>query len=101
MKKHFTTSDYNKLTNDIRYAKVTEKKLVNESDFSEFINNSYLNEKIKTLATKVQQKVEQLKAEQNKIVKLEMYELSYLVGKFFLVMMVFKICLFINKHLIR
>ena len=100
MKKHFTTSDYNKLTNDILYAKVTEKKLVNESDFSEFINNSYLNEKIKTLATKVEQKVEQLKAEQNKIVKLEMYELSYLVGNFFLVMMVFKIFLFINKHLI-
>ena len=40
--KYFTTSDYNKFTNNILDAK-TAKKLVNESG---------LNEKIKTLATK-------------------------------------------------
>ena len=40
--KYFTTSDFNKFTNNLFDAKTTAKKLVNESG---------LNEKIKTLAT--------------------------------------------------
>ena len=51
---------------------------------------------MKTLATKVE-----LKAEQDKIVKLETHDLSYLLGKIFLVMMVLKICLFINQSLVH
>ena len=61
-KKYLTTSDYNKFMSNTLDAKITQKKLVNESD---------LNEKIKILATKVE-----LKAEQDKIVKLERYDLS-------------------------
>ena len=41
--KHFTTSDYNKFTNNMLDAKIMAKKLVNESG---------LKEKMKTLATK-------------------------------------------------
>ena len=43
LKKVFTTSDYYKFTNDILDAKITAKKLINES---------VLNELIKTLASK-------------------------------------------------
>ena len=42
-KKYFTTSDYNKLANNILDTKITAKKLVNESG---------LDEKLKTLPTK-------------------------------------------------
>ena len=49
-----------------------------------------LDKKIKTLATKAE-----LKIEREKIVKLEKYNLSYILGKISLVMMVLKICLFI------
>ena len=39
--KYFTTSDYNKLTNEILSAKIKEKKIVNKSAVSgEFIDNS-------------------------------------------------------------
>ena len=54
--------------------KIKEKKLINESDISGFINKS--DSKIKKLATKAE-----LKAEQDKIVKLETYELSHFLGK--------------------
>ena len=54
--------------------KIKEKKLINESDISGFINKS--DSKIKQLATKAE-----LKAEQDKIVKLETYELSHFLGK--------------------
>ena len=63
-----------------------------------------MDEKIKTLATKEEIKTlatkAELKAEQDKIVKLETHDLSYFLGKNFLVMIVLKICLFINQHLI-
>ena len=63
--KYFTISDYNKFTNNILDAKITVKKLVNESG---------LNGKIKTLATKEDIKKSatkaKLKAEQDKVVKL-------------------------------
>ena len=75
----FYYTDYNKLTNNITDAKMRkkwEKKLVNESG---------LNPKIKTLATKKEIKTPatktKLKAEQDKIAKLETNDLSYYLGK--------------------
>ena len=50
--KYFTTSDYNKFTNEILDAKIKNKKLVNKSDISEFINSSNLDKKIETLQQK-------------------------------------------------
>ena len=50
--------------------------------------------KRKTLVTKAE-----LKAEPYKIVKLETYNLSHFLVKIFLVMMLFKIFLFINLRL--
>ena len=47
--KYFTTSDYNKFTNNILYAKIKTKKLINESDISRFIKNTDLNKKLKIL----------------------------------------------------
>ena len=74
--KYFTTSDYNKFMSNAIEAKITQKKLVNES---------YLNEKIKTLATKEEIKTlaakVKLKAEQDKIVKLQTYDLSLFIGQ--------------------
>ena len=34
--KYFTTSDYNKFTSDILYAKIKQEELVNKSDTSNF-----------------------------------------------------------------
>ena len=51
--------------------------------------------KIQKFATKAE-----LKAEQDKTVKLETQNLNYFLGKNFLVMMVLKICFFINQHLV-
>ena len=93
--KHLATYDYNKFASVILYPNIT-KKSINESNISGFINDSDLNEKIKTLVTKVE-----LKAKQDKIVKLETHDLIYFLDKSVLVMMVFKICLFINQHLIH
>ena len=45
IKKCFTTSDYNKFTDNILDTKIKNKKLVNEFDISGFINNYDLNEK--------------------------------------------------------
>ena len=64
--KCFTTSDYNKFTDKILDVKIKDKKLVNKSDI---INSSDLEKKIKKLATKAE-----LKAEQDKIVKLKTYD---------------------------
>ena len=61
----FTTSDYGRFTNDIVDAKLKEKKQLDESNTSGFINNSNLDKNIDTLATKIK-----LQAEQNKIAKL-------------------------------
>ena len=52
--KYFTTSDYNKFTNNIFNAKIKTKKLVNKSDISEFINNTGINKKIERFATKIE-----------------------------------------------
>ena len=74
-KKCFTIFGYNKFTNDRLHAKIKDKKLVNECHIFGFINDSDLDEKIKTLATKAE-----LKAEQDKIATLQMHGLSYFIG---------------------
>ena len=66
------------------------------SNISYLVKDSDLNAKTATLATKAK-----LKSRQDKIVKLQTYDLSYFLGKTFLPMMVFRICLFISQHLIR
>ena len=66
--------------------KIKNKELFIKSDISGLIYNSDLNKKMETLATKAE-----LKAEQDKIVKLKMHDLSSFPFKIFLVMMDFKI----------
>ena len=68
-KKYFTTSDYNQFTSNTLDAKITKKKLVNESDLNEKIKTLGTKEEIKTSATKAE-----LKAEQDKIIKLQTYD---------------------------
>ena len=74
--KYFSTSYYNEITNKIIDDKVKEKKLVNETTISRVMNNSDLNKRIEELATKVD-----LKAEQNKILKLQAFDSSYFPSK--------------------
>ena len=76
--KYFTTSDYNKFTSDILDAKVKQKELVNKSNISNLVKNPDLNAKLATLATKAE-----LKAEQDKIVKLETIDSNYFHRKCF------------------
>ena len=70
--KYFTTSDYSKFTRISRKdAKIKEQALVDKSAIAGFISNADLKIKVATLATKVE-----LKAEQDKIVKLQAFDLS-------------------------
>ena len=73
--KCFTTANFNKFTNEKLALKIKQKELVDKSDIAGFINNSDLNEKVATLATKVK-----LKTEQNKIIKLQAFGSSYFRG---------------------
>ena len=52
--------------------------MVDKSAIAGFINNADLNKKVATLATKAE-----LKADQDKIVKLETNDLNYFLGKNF------------------
>ena len=56
---------------DTLNSKIKQRKLVNESNISSLVKDSDLNTKLGTLAAKVE-----LKAEQDKIVKLQMHDLS-------------------------
>ena len=76
--KYITISDQNKFTSDILHAKIKQKELVNKSHISNLVKNSDLNTNLSTLATKAE-----LKAEQDKIVKLQTHDLSYFLGKNF------------------
>ena len=69
--KYFTTSDYNKFTNNILDAKIVAKKLVDESGLNKKMKTKALatKEVIKTLATKAESI-----AGQNKIVKFQTYD---------------------------
>ena len=53
-----------------------EKRLVGKSNISNVVKGSNLNTKLATLAIKAE-----LKAEQNKIVKLEVLDSNYFLGK--------------------
>ena len=63
--KCFSTSEYNKFTNNILDTKVTQKKLINESDLNEKIITFATKEEIKKWAIKAE-----LKMEHDKIRKL-------------------------------
>lgn len=63
--KHFTARDYNTFTNDIIGVQIKHKDLVNKSDIFALIDSSDLDKKIESSAAKAE-----LKAQQNKIVKL-------------------------------
>ena len=75
-KKYFTTADYNKFTSNIIDTKITQKKLVNESGLDEKIKTLARKEEMKTLATKAE-----LKSEQYKIGKPQIYDLSLFIGQ--------------------
>ena len=97
--KYFNTFDYNKFRSDILDTKIKlkkKKKIVSKSNTSNLVNNFDLNKKLAILAIK-----SELKAEQDKMVKLQTYHLSYLLVITFFVMMVFKICLLIIQNLLR
>ena len=77
--KCFTTSDYNKFTNNILDEKITRKK---------FVNESVLNEKKKKKREEIKKKMAteaDLKAEQDKIVKFPTYGLSLFIGQSYFV----------------
>ena len=67
--KYFTTADYSKFTSDILDARIKQKELVGKSE---------LNTKLTTLATKGE-----LKVQQDIVVKMKTYDLSYFLGKSF------------------
>ena len=75
-KKYFTASDYNKFTKVILDAKIKVKGLVDKSGISNLAKNSDLSSKFATSATKPK-----LKAEQDKIVKLQAFDSNYVHGK--------------------
>ena len=78
--KYFSPPDYNKFTNNILVAKITVKKLVNESGLNEKIKTLATKEEIKKLVTKAE-----LKAQQDIIVKVQTYDLSLFIGQSYFV----------------
>ena len=62
--------------NKIMDNKIKEKQLVKKSDISRFINNTNLDKKLATLATKAE-----LKEEQDNITKLQAFDSSYFRNK--------------------
>ena len=77
--KYFTATDYNKFTNEKLDLKIKQKQLADKFGIAGFINNSDLNKKVATLATKAE-----LKAEQEKIIKLQAFDSTYFRGKSYL-----------------
>ena len=73
--KYVTTPDRNKCTKNKLDARIENKKVVNESGISLFINNSDLNEKIRTLPIKAE-----LGTKQDEIVKLQTYDSSFFLS---------------------
>ena len=72
---YFTTSDYSKFTSEKLNAKIKEKRLVEKSDISGFIDKTDLDKKTGTL------KKAELKAGQDKLVKNQTFHSSYICGK--------------------
>ena len=69
---------YNNFTSQTLDAKIKQKELVDKSAIAGFINNTDLNRKVAMLATKAG-----LKAEQDKIGKLETCDFNYFLDKIF------------------
>ena len=59
--KYFTTADYNKFTSQTLDEKIKQKEFIDTSAIAGFINNTHLDKKVATLATK-----SGLKADQDK-----------------------------------
>ena len=74
--KYITTADYNKFTKNIVHNSIKIKNLVDKFAIFGLASNAELNLKVATLATKAE-----LKAEKNKIEKLEAFNISYFLGK--------------------
>ena len=91
--KYFSISDYNKFFSDIIRV-IRQNEIVKKADISNLVKD--LNTKLAVLATKAE-----LKAEKEKIVKLKRLIQFISIVKRFLVIMVLKICLFINHYLIH
>ena len=91
-----TNSDHNKFRIDIIDAKIKQKILVNKCNISNLVKNYELTTKFETFATKTE-----LKAEQDKRVKIQTHDLNYFLGKTLLVMIILSICLFMSQHLVR
>ena len=70
---YFTTSEYIKFTSKIFETKIKEKELVDKCNISKSRKNSDLKGKFATLVD--------LKAEQDKIVKLLVFDSGYFLGK--------------------
>ena len=83
--KYLTNSDSNKFTSDILDLNIKQKNLINKSDILILVKNSDLNTKFSSLATKAE-----VKAEQDEIVKLQVFDRSYFHGHIFFMMMVLK-----------
>ena len=78
--KYITTADYNKFTKDIVASSTKSKNLVDKSAIAGFISNAKLNKKVATLASKAE-----LKAEKDKLIKLQAFDSSYFRGKSYFV----------------
>ena len=93
--KYITTSNDNEFTSDILDVKIKQKELVNKSNISNLVKNSDLNTKLAKLATKAE-----LKAKQDKIVKLQAFDSSNFHDKNFFTDEGIQNIFFIKQHLI-
>ena len=73
----FTTSDYKTFTSDMLDAKIKKIELITKSDIFNVIKNSNINTKLATLVAKAE-----LKIEQDKIVKLEVFDAVFIINIF-------------------
>ena len=83
--KYLSNSGYNKFASDILVLNIKQKKLIHKSDILNLVKNSDLNTKFLSLAIKAK-----LKAEQDEIAKLQVFDRSYFHGHIYFMMMVFK-----------
>ena len=74
--KYFTAADYNRLINEKLDLIIRQKKSFDKSDIADLVKNAELYKKVAILATKAE-----LKAEKDKIIKLQAFDSSYFCGK--------------------
>ena len=94
--KCITNYDYNKFASDIHNAKIKQEELVNTANISNLVKHFWLKHKTYNIGNKAE-----LKSEQDKIPKLQVFDSSFSMLKYFLVIMFVKIYLFINQSLIH